>query len=99
MACVLAVSARVMGTTTASAPLTDDKPLLAATPPMGWSSWNALGCGVDENAVRGNADAMVSSGMAALGYTYVDIDDCWMGPLSATPAGAYMPTCSAFPAV
>ena len=80
MACVLAVSALVIGSTTASAPLTDDKPLLAATPPMGWSSWNALGCGVDENAVRGNADAMVSSGMAALGYTYVDIDDCWMAP-------------------
>ena len=80
MACALAVSALVIGSTTASARLTDDKPLLAATPPMGWSSWNALGCGVDENAVRGNADAMVSSGMAALGYTYVDIDDCWMAP-------------------
>jgi len=32
------------------------------------------------NAVRGNADSMVASGMAALGYTYVDIDDCWMAP-------------------
>jgi alpha-galactosidase len=78
--CALAISVLVIGTTTASARLTDEKPLLAATPPMGWSSWNALGCTVDENAVRGNADAMVSSGMAAMGYTYVDIDDCWMAP-------------------
>lgn len=50
------------------------------TPPMGWSSWNALGCAVTEKAVEANADVLVSSGMAALGYQYVDIDDCWMAP-------------------
>src|ERR1700687_6401326 len=76
----MAISVLVIATTPASARLTDEKPWLAATPPMGWSSWNALGCTVDENAVRGNADAMVSSGMAAMGYTYVNIDDCWMAP-------------------
>jgi alpha-galactosidase len=80
VACALAVSALVIGTATASAQLTEGKPSLAPTPPMGWSSWNALGCAVDENAVRGNADAMLASGMAALGYTYIDIDDCWMAP-------------------
>ena len=80
VACALAISALVIGTATASAQLTEAKPSLAPTPPMGWSSWNALGCAVDENAVRGNADAMVASGMAALGYTYIDIDDCWMAP-------------------
>ena len=51
---------------------------LALTPPMGWNSWNKFGCNVTEQKVESVADDMVSSGMAAAGYTYVDIDDCWM---------------------
>jgi alpha-galactosidase len=60
--------------------VTEQKPMLAATPPMGWSSWNAFGCTIDEKLIRETADAMVSSGMAAAGYSYVSIDDCWMAP-------------------
>lgn len=52
---------------------------LAPTPPMGWSSWNAHHCDVTEDDIKAAADAMVSSGMAAVGYQYVNIDDCWMG--------------------
>lgn len=52
---------------------------LAKTPPMGWNSWNNFGCNVDENLIRATADAMVSTGMKATGYTYVNIDDCWHG--------------------
>ncbi len=51
---------------------------LAATPPMGWNSWNRFGCKIDEPLIRETADAMVSSGMKAAGYQYVNIDDCWM---------------------
>jgi len=54
--------------------------ILAATPPMGWNSFNHFGCSVDESLIRETADAMVESGMAALGYQYVNIDDCWMAP-------------------
>jgi hypothetical protein len=43
VACALAISALVVGSTTASARLTEQKPLLAPAPPMGWSSWNAFG--------------------------------------------------------
>ncbi|HET8842215.1 MAG TPA: cellulose binding domain-containing protein [Ktedonobacteraceae bacterium] len=50
---------------------------LALTPPMGWNSWNHFGCSVSESVVKREADAMVSSGMAAAGYQYVNIDDCW----------------------
>jgi len=50
---------------------------LAQTPPMGWNSWNKFACNVDENMIRGIADAMVSSGMKDAGYEYVVIDDCW----------------------
>lgn len=52
---------------------------LALTPPMGWNSWNKFACNVNEKLIREVADAMVSSGMKAAGYTYINIDDCWHG--------------------
>ncbi len=53
-------------------------PAVAATPPMGWNSWNTFGCSPSESLIKGVADTFVSSGMAAVGYQYVNIDDCWM---------------------
>src|ERR1035438_8344031 len=50
---------------------------LARTPAMGWNSWNKFAGRVDDAAVRGMADAMVSSGMSKAGYTYINIDDTW----------------------
>lgn len=55
-------------------------PAAAAMPPMGWNSWNSFGCNIDEQKIEDQADAMVSSGMAAAGYRYVVIDDCWYSP-------------------
>jgi len=78
LACLLAAAAIVM-TTSASAPQHAQRPL-AQKPPMGWSSWNAFGCAIDEKLIREMADAMVTSGMAAAGYEYVNVDDCWMAP-------------------
>lgn len=51
---------------------------LALTPPMGWNSWNCWGCAVDEEKIRAAADAIVSSGLINHGWTYINIDDCWM---------------------
>lgn len=50
---------------------------LAQTPPMGWNSWNAMRCRIDEQSIRETADAMVASGMRDAGYRYLVIDDCW----------------------
>jgi alpha-galactosidase len=50
---------------------------IAATPPMGWNSWNTFQCGVSDAIVRAAADALVTSGMSAAGYEFVNIDDCW----------------------
>src|SRR5882757_6723991 len=50
---------------------------LAATPPMGWNSWNKFACNVSEDMIKGMADAMVKSGMKDAGYQYIVIDDCW----------------------
>ncbi|EEF43220.1 alpha-galactosidase/alpha-n-acetylgalactosaminidase, putative [Ricinus communis] len=47
------------------------------TPPMGWNSWNHFQCNIDEWTVKTTADALISTGLAALGYKYVNIDDCW----------------------
>ena len=51
---------------------------LALTPPMGWNSWNCWGCAVDEEKIRQAAQAMVSSGLINHGWSYINIDDCWM---------------------
>jgi alpha-galactosidase len=53
---------------------------LARTPPMGWNDWNAFHCNVSEQLVEQTARAMVSNGMKAAGYQYVNIDDCWASP-------------------
>jgi hypothetical protein len=49
----------------------------AATPPMGWNSWNAFRTEVNEEKVIGAARALVDTGLARLGYVYVNIDDGW----------------------
>ena len=51
---------------------------LALTPPMGFNDWNAFGCNVDEQLIEQTADFLVSSGLKAAGYDYVNIDDCWL---------------------
>jgi Alpha galactosidase A len=60
-----------------------EKPILAATPPMGWNSWNHFAGKVNDADVRAAADALVSSGMRDAGYIYVNIDDTWEGPRNA----------------
>jgi len=49
----------------------------AATPPMGWNSWNAFGTDVNEDKVMGAAKTIVDTGLAKLGYSYINIDDGW----------------------
>ena len=51
---------------------------LALTPPMGWNSYNLLGCShVSEQKIREIADAFVSTGLINYGWTYVNIDCGW----------------------
>jgi len=66
---------------TGSARAQSDK--LAATPPMGWNSWNHFAGKVTDADVRAAADAIVASGMRDAGYIYVNIDDTWEGPRDA----------------
>jgi alpha-N-acetylgalactosaminidase len=75
---------------------------LAKTPPMGWLSWERYGCNIDcaefpnscisEKLYMDMADMLVLHGLDKLGYTYVNVDDCWstkargaMGELKEDP--------------
>ncbi|MEV6039024.1 hypothetical protein AB0L65_48330 [Nonomuraea sp. NPDC052116] len=71
VAAVLAAGSVVaIGSETSPAAALDNG--LARTPQMGWNDWNSFGCNVNDSLIRQTADAMVSSGMAAAGYTYVE---------------------------
>lgn len=53
---------------------------LALTPPMGWNSWNCYRAQIDDTKIRSVADAMINSGLAARGYSYVNLDSGWQSP-------------------
>lgn len=44
---------------------------------MGWASWNNFAGSIESDVIRQQTGALVSSGMAAAGYQYVDLDDGW----------------------
>lgn len=50
---------------------------LARTPQMGWNSWNKFRCDVSEDLIKRTAHTIIDSGLAAKGYNYVNLDDCW----------------------
>ncbi len=53
---------------------------LALTPPMGFNDWAGFECNdqMNQQLFVDTADRIVSLGLDKLGYTYVNIDDCWM---------------------
>ena len=48
-------------------------------PTMGWSSWNTFDLNISESIIKGQANAMVSKGLAAVGYDHINIDDGYFG--------------------
>lgn len=69
-----------------------NQPFTAATPPMGWNSWNTFYDQIDEKLVMSMVDAICDQGLKDLGYEYIIIDDCWQqktrnekGELAADP--------------
>ncbi|RLU17408.1 hypothetical protein DMN91_009643 [Ooceraea biroi] len=61
---------------------------LARTPPMGWLAWERFRCNTDckndpDNCIsdrlfRTMTDIVVAEGYAAVGYEYINVDDCWL---------------------
>jgi alpha-galactosidase len=52
---------------------------IALTPPLGWNSWNCWGNKVSQDMVMQSGRAMVESGLADYGWSYINIDDGWQG--------------------
>ncbi|KAL0959536.1 hypothetical protein HGRIS_011249 [Hohenbuehelia grisea] len=46
-------------------------------PALGYNTWNAYQCNIDENLMLTTAQLMKSLGLQAAGYNYVNIDDCY----------------------
>ena len=61
---------------------------LARTPPMGWLAWERFRCNTDcandphncisERLFRQMADLIISDGYQDVGYSYINVDDCWL---------------------
>jgi len=56
---------------------------LALTPPMGWNHWYTHYNRITDKIMREAADIMISSGMADVGYQYVNIDQGWQNALKS----------------
>lgn len=56
-----------------------DNNLHRKTPLMGWASWNCFRTGINEELLKKQADALVSTGLAECGYEYLNIDDGFFG--------------------
>ena len=50
---------------------------ICLTPVLGWNAWNAFGNRVTAADVVAAAEALVASGLADHGWSYVNVDDCW----------------------
>ena len=49
------------------------------TPLMGWASWNCFFTDISEEIMKEQADALVKTGLADCGYTYLNMDDGFFG--------------------
>ncbi|KAF2670247.1 glycoside hydrolase [Microthyrium microscopicum] len=74
---IAAVIAAGTGLTIAYAPGATSYNGLNLTPQMGWNTWNAFQCNVNETLLLNTAKSLVSLGLKELGYDYLILDDCW----------------------
>jgi hypothetical protein len=98
----LLAMAGALGTTGGAAPVYAENNGLAQTPPLGWSSWSFIRKNPTQANIEAQAAAMQSTGLAAHGYQYVNLDDFWyvctsgVGP-AVDQYGRWVPDTSRFP--
>ncbi len=81
--------------------------MLLQTPMMSFCSWNAFAEEIDAEKIRRSAELLVSRGLAARGYSYVNIDSGWQGRRDAESGvlrpndrfGDFKPLCDAIHAL
>ena len=76
---VVLVAGAAAGLALPAAPraLAENNGLATSAPLMGWSSWSFLRNDPTAAKVEAEAAALKSSGLAARGYDYVNLDDFW----------------------
>ena len=50
---------------------------------MGWNSWNAFSCGVDEDKIMTAANEIINLGLKDVGYEYVNSKPALLADLRA----------------
>jgi alpha-galactosidase len=78
----LAALAAAVPATAAAAPSPAGHSVVAATPPMGWSSWSSLRGNINEQVIEAQAKSMHDS-LARYGYRYLNIDAGWSDHVDA----------------
>jgi alpha-galactosidase len=73
----LAVVAALLPPLGAAAPAHAENNGVGLTPALGWSSWSSVRKDPTAAKIDAQADAMKSSGLAAAGFQYVNVDDFW----------------------
>ncbi|KAL9711461.1 hypothetical protein Ac2012v2_004532 [Leucoagaricus gongylophorus] len=66
-------------------------------PALGWNTWNAYGCNINESKVLAAANQFVSLGLKNAGYEYINIDDCWSVISGRDSSGRIVPDPTKFP--
>eukprot|EP00053_Salpingoeca_punica_P011449 m.102032 g.102032 ORF g.102032 m.102032 type:complete len:418 (-) comp15676_c0_seq1:288-1541(-) len=74
---------------------------LGRLPPMGWNTWCTEDlCGArdvcTEELIMSTADGIVAQGLDKLGYTYLNMDDCWSAN-TRNATGHLQPNAKQFP--
>ena len=77
VACLVALPLTVLGLVFVTSPASRDDNGVGLTPAMGWSSWSFLRDRPTEASIEAEAKAMKDSGLAGVGYQYVNLDDFW----------------------
>lgn len=89
-------AANALGKTARTLTLVCGDHALALTPPMGWDAVNLYANTVDDAKTRAAADALVKSGLAAHGWSYIHINDTWQG-IRDKKTGDILPNHRRFP--
>jgi hypothetical protein len=77
MVAPFAMGAAVAATVTTAVPASAENNGVGLTPAMGWSSWSFIRHDPTEAGIEAQALAMKKSGLASVGYQYVNVDDFW----------------------
>ncbi|KAF2740832.1 alpha-galactosidase [Polyplosphaeria fusca] len=66
-------------------------------PALGWNSWNAFACNIEESKFLTAAQKFIDLGLKDVGYEYVNIDDCWQVKDRRDSNGRLIPDPKKFP--